>query len=738
MWSLIKKELKAFFDHPTAYILLIVFVVVNSFFFFRVIFVSGLSTLKPMFDFLPWLWLFLVPAITMRLVAEERRIGTFDLLLLQYKLWQIIIAKITAVLIFLIVALLLTLPIPVWLAHFGSFDWGQIAAQYLAALLLALALTTIGFFASTLTKNQVVAFIISLFISFFLIIAGLEVVIVETSGIIRTIFEQLSLLTHYQNVSRGVVDLNDLIYFVSVPFVFISLSYWLVVRWSANRRRRVYRQLKAGVVLLVAISILVNLLAGDLPGRVDLTSGRFYTLASGSQQILQEFNDIVTIKFFYSRTLPPQFSVLRDEVKDLLRDLQKAAGDNLQVEYIVADENEESRNQAHSLGITPVQFNILRQQEFTLQQGYFGLAVLYQDQHETIPFVQSSSDLEYRLVSAIYKLTASDKKKIAFLTGHGEKSRYSELGSFNQELSKQYEVEELQLENDQGEVRSVPTDVAAVIIAGPKEEIKPAEIEKLQQFVDGGGALMLLLDAVNIAPQFLQVTINPYSGEKLAELFGVKLNQDIVFDLQANESVSFGGGLISYIIPYPFWLRAKVAQPNSLGSSLVSVTLPWASSLTVESEREGLEIKPLLITTKFAGLQTQPFNVAPDVRLPSTDLAERTLAVTIMKGLATDQVEQSAAIGRVVVLGDSDFISEDFVRQRGGQTNLTFALQAVEWLTQDQRLATIRAKQRDPAPLVFTQKNQTTLIRWFNLVGVPILVALYAVFHLWRRRRRRL
>ncbi len=736
MWSLIKKELKAFFDHPTAYILLIVFVVVNSFFFFRVIFVSGLSTLKPMFDFLPWLWLFLVPAVTMRLIAEERRIGTFDLLLLQYKLWQIIIAKIAAVLIFLIVALLLTLPIPLWLSRFGSFDWGQIVAQYLAALLLALALTAIGFFASTLTKNQVVAFIISLFISFFLIIAGLEVVIVETNGIIRTIFEQLSLLTHYQNISRGVVDLNDFIYFVSVPFVFISLSYWLIVRWSANRRRRTYRQLKAGVVLLVAISILVNLLAGNLPGRIDLTSGHFYTLASGSKQILRELNDIVTIKFFYSRTLPPQFSVLRAEVKDMLRDLQKAAGDNLRVEYIVVDDNEESSSQARSLGINPVQFNILRQQEFTLQQGYFGLAVLYQDQHETIPFVQSSSDLEYRLVSAIYKLTASDKKKIAFLTGHGEKSRYSELGSFNQELSKQYEIEELKLENDQGEIQSVPTDVAAVIIAGPKEEIKPGEIDKLQQFVDGGGALMLLLDAVNIAPQFLQVTTNQYSGDKLAELFGVKLNQDIVFDLQANESVSFGGGMISYIMPYPFWLRAKVVQPNSLGSSLVSVTLPWASSLAVES-KEGLEIKSLLITTKFAGAKTQPFNVAPDAKLPSTDLAERTLAVTVIKGLTDEKSQQSSAVGRVVVVGDSDFISENFVRQRGGQTNLTFALQAVEWLTQDQRLATIRAKQRDPAPLVFTQKNQTTLIRWFNLVGVPILVAFYAVFHLWRRRRRR-
>ncbi len=726
--ALLKKEIKSLFDSPIAYILLIVFLVVNNFFFWRSLTVSNLATLRPMFDFLPWLFLFLLPGLTMRLLAEERKEGTVDLLLSQPQpIYGVVLSKFLAVLFFVITALLFTLPLPLLLSQAGSFDWGQIAGQYLSALLLAMAMAAVGLFASALSKNQVVAYIIAVFVLFIFILSGLEIVTVAALGNIRALLENLSFLTHYNNLNRGILSVADVAYFMGVSLVFIVGSYWLVVRTRWGKSRQWWKRDQVVMIALFLFFVISIIGSGLLPGRLDLTSGRFYTLAEGTRQILSDLDEVITIKFFYSDTLPSQFSLMKKEVVDLLSDLQQVSSNNIKVELVeIKPTDSEQASTARSLGIAPVQFNILRKQEFSLQQGFFGLAVIADDQSDSIPFVDSLNNLEYKIVSLIYKLTVDNKPQVAFLAGHGERGGAGELGTFKQLLSNQFNLEDIiwstQAEGD----KKIPSEVKVIIIVNPTSAIPVDELQKLHDFIKGGGSIFLLSDGVNVAPQLLQATVNNSNINDFLRVYGVEVNQDLVFDLQANESVSFGGGIISYILPYPFWLRAQLA-PTAPWQKITSVTLPWASSLSLNSTSTQVEVKPLLLTSNLAGKKYTPFDISPQVKFPSDNLSQQVVAATI-------KVFNEDRVGRLVVVGDADFISENFVRQRGGNDNLTFALQAVEWLSQDQRLATIRAKNKDPEPLIFQSENQPNFIKWFNLVGVPLLIVILAGVRWWYRR----
>jgi len=742
MYSILKKELKSYFDHPTAYILLVVFLVVNSFFFFRVAFIQGAADLRPMFDFLPWLLLFFVPAITMRLLAEENRAGTLDLVLVQpVKPWQVLLGKLLGSVAFLGVALLLTLLIPILLSSAGSFDWGQIVAQYVSALFFITGLAGIGLFASVLSKNQVVAFITALAISFFFIISGFDFVLVGlSSGFLRTVFSQLSLTAHFQTMARGVIDLRDLIFFITFAFSFLSVTYLLLIRQRSNRKYKEFRQLKMGVALLVVISVLVNLVGASIPGRLDLTRGGLYTLSPAAKELLKNIDDIVTIKVFTSETLPAQIDLVKRDVQDMLRDFERASSGNVKVEFANVKEDDGTAQEARSLGIQPVQFNILSQQEFSLKQGYFGLAVLYADQQETIPFIQDTSGLEYQLASFIRKLTVDEKQKVAFLTGHGEKSTFRELSTFRQELAKQYEVEEVTLTEPVGEVEEgestapvinpIDSDVVTLVVAGPTQEITAGAQNEIRNFINRGGTVLLLIDQISVNPQFLQVTPNTASFASFAEEYGVRVNQDLAFDMRSNESVTFGGGILSYILPYPFWARVPAVEGNPITGDVQAIVLPWASTLEIVDNNQAIEV---FKTSPFAARQSGTFNIAPDQQFNVTqaDVTERLMAAAVILG--DSSTEQSS--GRLLVVGDSDFLTEQFVRNQDS-SNLVFGLNSIDWLVQDQTLVGIRSKNRQPAPLVFKNEGQPSTIRFINLIGVPILVIAYGAFRLFRRKKK--
>jgi ABC-2 type transport system permease protein len=223
IWTIVKRELSSYFASPVAYVFLVIFLLLTGFFTFTAgnFFERGEASLAAFFGWHPWLYLVLVPAVGMRLWAEERRSGTMELLLtMPIAPWQAILAKFLASWLFLALALALTFPAAVTVNLLGDPDNGVIAAGYLGSLLLAGAYLAITCMTSAMTRNQVVAFILSVVICLFLILAGFnpvtDLMVRWASPAVVDTVAAFSVVTHFDGFQRGVIDSRDLFFFLSV------------------------------------------------------------------------------------------------------------------------------------------------------------------------------------------------------------------------------------------------------------------------------------------------------------------------------------------------------------------------------------------------------------------------------------------------------------------------------------------------------------------------------------------
>jgi ABC-2 type transport system permease protein len=230
------KEFKTYFKTPVAYVFLVVFLALNgwAFFFMASYFEARAATLRDMFAFLPWSFLFVVPAVCMKMWAEERKIGTFETLLtMPLTEGQIVLGKFFAAFGLICVALALTFPLPVIVAmsSAASVDFGPIIGGYIGAMFLGAAYVAICLFASAITESQIVAFILGAFIAFVLALVGSQALAGVFPPSIGEFLQLLSLQTHFQNIQRGVVDSRDVLYYLSV------LTFFLMLNVAAVKRR---------------------------------------------------------------------------------------------------------------------------------------------------------------------------------------------------------------------------------------------------------------------------------------------------------------------------------------------------------------------------------------------------------------------------------------------------------------------------------------------------------------------
>ncbi|MBN9383589.1 MAG: ABC transporter permease subunit [Chitinophagaceae bacterium] len=227
VWVIARRELASFFDSLIAYILLVLFLGFSGFFTWLYgsdIFMVGQASLQSFFNVAYWTLFFFIPALTMRLLAEERKTGTIELLLTKaVSDRQVVLGKFLATLLLIAIVLLFTLPYPLTLAFLGRPDFGQIFCGYAGLLLLSAAYTSIGLYASSITSNQIVAFLAALFISlFFHLIFGM--LSSQFSGLTGEVIDYLSLTGHFESMARGVIDSADLIYILTIVLAGLQLA----------------------------------------------------------------------------------------------------------------------------------------------------------------------------------------------------------------------------------------------------------------------------------------------------------------------------------------------------------------------------------------------------------------------------------------------------------------------------------------------------------------------------------
>lgn len=218
------RELKSYFNSPIAYLVIVVFLLVVGGFFANGLFLGGQAEMRFAIQIVPLIFTFFIPAIAMRLISEEQRSGTLELLTtMPIQDYEIIIGKFLAATALLVITILLTGIHAITISMLGDVDVGQLFSQYLGLILLGISYLAIGIFGSSLSKNQIVAFIVSFFILFALFLFD-KYVIMFVPGAVANIVQYLSLDYHFSNVARGVIDLRDLVYYFSVIFLFLFLA----------------------------------------------------------------------------------------------------------------------------------------------------------------------------------------------------------------------------------------------------------------------------------------------------------------------------------------------------------------------------------------------------------------------------------------------------------------------------------------------------------------------------------
>ena len=710
---LAKKEFFGYINSALAYTVIVPFLLLSIFIYTRTALVGGEASLRPYFELLPWFLLLLAPALSMKLLTDEHKSETLELLFAHpISEFEIVLGKFLGALAFFGVILLTTIGLPLTLIVYSRPDIGQLIGQYIGAIFIGATFISIGIAASAYVKNAISSFLLGAAISFVLIIIGLDFVTQMLPFPFSRVAAELSVLTHGENIARGLLDIRDVFYFLTITGVMLAASITKLSERKTTESPKEAKKLKLALGLILAIGIVSNVILSSYPVRIDLTQGRLFTLSEGTKQTIKNLDDITTITVYASRELPAQMQLVARDITDLLKDYEKL-GSNVKVRFVDPKADPQVAQEAQQAGIREIQFNSVGSGKFEVQAGVLGIALRFGDKTESIPFVSDTSDLEYQLTRRIRKLSGSKDTIIGmYRNGSSQNQILDEL------LATQYKTETVAVD-----ATDKLKELSALVVVddGSQESTASAMIKN---YLGQNGKVLLLVNGVSISQQTLSATKSQSSIPSLLSDYGVTLNNDLAYDLQLSETLTFrdqsGQG---YLSQYPYWLRALPASDTfSPLATVKSISLGWPSSLTL-APKEGITQKTLLTTGVNAGKTEGSFNISPQsVKTLTPNAKEIPLAALVEKGEM-----------RLVVVSSSTLADDQFLQNN--RDNVAFLSNTIDYLAADKDLAAIPAKSSGRAVFEFKSPNDILFVQYGNLLIPPSLVIAFAVFYLRRRKQ---
>lgn len=425
--SIYRKELRSYFLSPIALIFLGVFLVAVLFAFFTStrFFARNIADVRPLFEWLPLLLIFLVAAITMRSWSEEQKLGTIEVLLtLPVKTKDLVLGKLAAGVSLVVLALALTLPLAITVSFLGDLDWGPVFGGYLGGLLLATAYMSIGMCVSSRTDNQVVSLMVTSLVCGLFLLVGSDTIAgffgTRASELLRSIGSG----SRFVSIERGVLDLRDLVYYASVSLFFVVLNVHFLdmkrrdVSTESGRQRAGKRWLAVGLAGLNLVA--VNLwLAPITWARADLTQGGVYSISDVTEKIIGGLREPLYISGYFSEKTHPLLAPLIPRIRDMLSEYEIYGHGKVRISYADPNKDEQLRKDiSEQYNINSLPFRVSERHEESVVNSYFHLLLRYGDQYQVLSFddlIEVFADenrvdvrlrnMEYDLTRAIKKLT---------------------------------------------------------------------------------------------------------------------------------------------------------------------------------------------------------------------------------------------------------------------------------------------------------------------------------------------
>ncbi|MGR9107250.1 MAG: Gldg family protein [Gammaproteobacteria bacterium] len=419
-----KKEIARFFASPVAFIFFGAFLAVTLFIFFWVetFFARNISDVRPLFNWMPVLLIFLVAALTMRSWSEEKRSGTLEFLLTEpVNPIYFVLGKFLACMALVGIALLLTLPLPFTISLLGNLDWGPVFGAYLATLFLAGAYTAIGLTVSARSENQIVSLITSVLVCSLFYLLGSDTLTQLFGNRAGELFKLLGSGSRFTSITRGVIDIRDIYYYLSIIGIFLSLNVYFLEsgRWATESPHTAHRRWRVLTLLLIANFAVANVWLQKVGwARADLTEGRIYSISEATRQYLTQLHEPLLIRGYFSAKTHPLLAPLVPQLRDLILEYEVAGRGKVRAEFVDPLEHPDLEEEAgQKYGIKPVPFQVADKYQASLVNSYFDVLIQYGDQYEVLGFRElievkalNEMQMDVELRNPEYEITRSIKK----------------------------------------------------------------------------------------------------------------------------------------------------------------------------------------------------------------------------------------------------------------------------------------------------------------------------------------
>ncbi|MBM3403975.1 MAG: hypothetical protein FJY10_03695 [Bacteroidetes bacterium] len=479
------------------------------------------------------------------------------------------------------------------------------------------------------------------------------------------------------------------------------------------------------ILVILGVAVLLNIFADRFFFRLDFTADKRFTLSRATRNILDSLEQNVTIKVFFSESLPPDLTQLRRDFQEMLIEYQNRSGDKVVFEFINPNKEESLEKQAIENGINPVLINVREKDQLKQQKAYLGAVLQCGDKKDVIPLIRPGAAMEYSLSTSIKKLTVTHKPVIGFVEGHGEPSLNSMIQAM-QALSVLYDVKPVKLEADFENLE----DYKTLVILGPQDSIPPSSLQKLDAFLASGRDLFV---GINRVSGNFQTTLGSELStglEKWLESKGLRVNPDFIIDQRCGQvMVSQQQGVMTFQsqVAFPYFPMITEFADNPATKGLSSVVLQFASSMDYTGTDPGTTFTTLATSSDMAGILTPPiyFNINNPWQETDFQSPRKTLAgVLNLKG------------ARLFVISDGDFA----VNGEGQQAremppdNINLLVNGIEWLSDDTGLIDLRSKEVVSRPLDQLKDGTRAWLKYINFLGPILLTILFGYFR-WQYRR---
>lgn len=669
MWTLYKKELGSFFSSLTGYLTIAVFLILTGLMLwvfkgYMNIIDYGYAGIDGLFAIGPYLYLFLIPAITMKMIAEERRGGTLETLLTHpLSDWTIVCGKFLAAWTLVLISLLPTLvyyfsvyslgyPQP------GNIDTGGVMGSYLGLLMLGGAFVAIGLFCSSLTKNQIVSFLAAAALCYIFYLGFDSLYDMGLfSGKTNLEVKNLGLAAHYESISRGVVNTRDIVYFAGVIAIFVTLTRmvlqsrmwggWNLTKEKGKKRNRnlmVSHLLELGVVVIAVVS--ANVASRYLYARIDLTEENRYSLSEETKKYLKEVDETLLVRVYLDGEMSADYKRLHDETREMLN-LFRSENENVTFEFVDPNDekafDEEERQVIYQKmmqkGVYPVQEQLKEGNSVRTLTLLPGAEITYKGRSTALTLVQnqqylseqgdiinnSIQNLEYALIRAIRALTRLQKPTVAFLQGHGELTGAA-IYSMVEAMEEFYALDYVTID---GQIQSLTTHTLnakdssyhfvnkydLLIVAKPTQPFSDQDLFILDQYIMYGGKVIWFVDAMNAEMDSLahrgQAMATRYPLGRLDEMlftYGVRINSDILMDI-VSQLIPMPVELVGNKPRYEFrpWFYYPELVPRSNHPIVKNLDLIKAEFISsIDTIHNDIKKTVLLTTSEFTRVKSAP------------------------------------------------------------------------------------------------------------------------------------